>query len=102
MPEKRFLELKPLESKDTESVRIYNLARDACERLNNYLLDFFESIAILNEKKEKLWEKKKSAELKEVEESIAFVYTKIEEVTASMEEIADQMDFLVEIKKEFS
>ena len=45
------LKMKYVDSDNTETVRIYNMVNDACERFNIYLMDFFETLDILEEKK---------------------------------------------------
>ncbi|HPB83293.1 MAG TPA: hypothetical protein PK200_14740 [Spirochaetota bacterium] len=93
------IELKPIDNDNEETVRIYNLTKESCERLNNYLLDFVETIQILTERKNKLAAGGDFTAVNEVDESIAFVESKISEVTDSMKRIAEWMPALVELKE---
>jgi hypothetical protein len=92
MRQKYELKLKPISTSNSDNLRIYGILKDSCEGLNNYLADFFETIEILKEKKDK-----PSAESREVDESIEFVLTKIDEVTSSMKIIAEDMHALIEL-----
>jgi len=93
------LELKPAATDNPDTLRILEQTGQACERLNNYLLDFRETIAILNENKQARDKNGDSAGAGEAEESIAFVRTRVNEVIKAMETIAVEMDFLVELKE---
>jgi len=88
------LEMKFVDSDNPETVRIYNMVNDACERFNIYLMDFFETLDILEEKKQ-------SGKIDdETEKSIESVRSRIEEVTAAMKDIAETMPSIVELKDE--
>ncbi len=90
-PEYR-LKMKYVESDNTETVRIFNMVNDACDRFNIYLMDFFETLSILQEKKQS----GKSDD--ETEKSIDSVKSRIEEVTAAMKDIAATMPSIVELE----
>jgi len=93
------LELKPVETDNPDTLRILKQTGQACERLNNYLLDFRETIAILNENLQARAGNGDRAGAGEAEESIAFVRTRVDEVLKDMEAIARDMAFLVELKE---
>ncbi len=82
--------LKPIDSDNAETIRIYNNLRESCERLNIYLADFFETVEILNEKKNSGVDFPGGAEL-----NIEFVNGRINEVIKSMEDISQSMNSLV-------
>lgn len=88
------LKLKPINSTNEDNLRIYNMLKNSCDGLNSYLADFYETIEILKEKKDK-----PSAEPAEIEASINFVLSKIDEVTESMKNIASEMHTLIELKE---
>jgi len=94
MRQKYELHIKPITTSNSDNLRIYQMLKNSCEGLNNYLADFFETIEILNEKKEK-----PDSEQIEVKASIEFVLAKIDEVTSSMKNIAEDMPALVELKE---
>ena len=94
MKQKYGLKLKPFSSTNSDSSRIYRMLENSCEGLNSYLADFFETIEILKEKKEK-----HPSETAEIDESIEFILVKIGQVTASMKSIAEEMPALVELKE---
>lgn len=85
------LKMRYVDSENPETVRIFNMVNDACERFNIYLMDFFETLEILEEKKMS----GKSDD--ETEKSIESVRSRIEEVTAAMKDIAATMPSLVEL-----
>lgn len=87
------LKMKYVESDNPETVRIFNMVNDACERFNIYLMDFFETMSILEEKKQN----GKSDD--ETDRSIESVKSRIEEVTAAMKDIAATMPSVVELIK---
>ena len=87
------LEIKPVDSENPETLRIYNMVNDACERFNIYVMDFFETLNILEEKKQN----GKSDD--ETEKSIQSVVSRIEEVTSAMKEIAASMSAIAELKE---
>ena len=88
------LKMKYVESDNTETVRIFNMVNDACERFNIYLMDFFETLEILEEKK------RNGKSDDETDRSIESVKSKIDEVTAAMKEIAATMPSIVELVEE--
>jgi len=92
MRQKYELKLKPINTSNSDNLRIYGMLKNSCEGLNNYLADFYETIEILKEKKEK-----SAADPAEVEASMEFVLTKIDEVTESMKIIAQDMHALIEL-----
>lgn len=92
MRKKYQLKLKPISTTNSDNLRIYGMLKNSCEGLNSYLADFFETIEILKEKKDT-----HPAESREVEESIKFVLTKIDDVTLSMKAIAEDMHALIEL-----
>jgi len=94
MRQKYELKLKPISTSNSDNLRIYEILSKSCEGLNNYLADFHETIEILKEKKEK-----PSVESAEVDASIEFVLSKIDEVTESMKNIAQEMHTLIELKE---
>lgn len=94
MRQKYELKLKPIDTTNSDNLRIYGMLEKSCEGLNNYLADFFETIEILKEKKEK-----PSVEQTEIDSSIEFVLAKIDEVTSSMKTIAEDMPSLIELKE---
>jgi len=94
MRKKYELKLKPINTSNSDNLRIYNMLKNSCDGLNNYLADFYETVEILKEKKDK-----PSAENAEVEASIEHVLSKIDEVTESMKNIAEEMHALIELKE---
>jgi hypothetical protein len=92
MKQKYELKLKPINSNNPDNLRIYDMVQKSCEGLNSYLADFFETVAILEEQKTK-----SGSDNKDIDESIEFVLVKIDEVTASMKSIVNDMPFLVEL-----
>lgn len=88
------LKMKYVESDNPETVRIFNMVNDACDRFNIYLMDFFETLEILEEKKQR------GKGDDETERSIDSVKSRIEEVTAAMKDIAATMPSIVELIKE--
>ena len=87
------LVMKPINSDNPETMRIYKMVCDACERFNIYVMDFFETLAILEEKKAK------GLADDETEKSIESVLSRIEEVSTAMKEIASTMSSLVELEE---
>ncbi len=98
MEDKRKIELRPIQSSDPDTMRIYSLTREACDRLNSYYFDFVETIRILQENRDHALSEGNSAKANEIQESIKFVQAKIHEVADSMRMIADEMEALVELK----
>ena len=94
MTQRLEIRLKPLNTTNADNLRIYEMLKNSCDGLNNYLADFFETVEILKEKKEE-----PSAERLEIQASIEYVLAKIEEITSSMKEIARDMPALVELKE---
>ena len=92
MRQKYELKLKPINSNNPDNMRIYEMLEKSCEGLNSYLADFFETVAILEEKKFK-----SGYDSNEIDESIEFVLTKIDEVTLSMKCIVNDMPSLIEL-----
>lgn len=88
------LKMKYVDSDNPETVRIFNMVNDACERFNIYLMDFFETLEILEEKK------RNGKSDDETDKSIESVRSRVEEVTAAMKDIAATMPSLVEFKEE--
>jgi hypothetical protein len=95
MSHKLQLQLRPLERSSSDTQRIYESTKEACERLNSYYLDFFETIEILKEKRNKARVKNDAATIRETTESIQFVEGKIEEVSQTMRTIAEENSFIV-------
>lgn len=93
---KKMLQLKEIVPKSESMERIYSMSKETCESFNSYYLDFFESVAILEENKSK---ESNSQKLKEIEESIHFMHGKIEELSGFMENISKQMPDLIELKQ---
>ncbi|MBN1533098.1 MAG: hypothetical protein JXA20_10585 [Spirochaetes bacterium] len=100
MDTRKRIELKPLVRHDPETLRIFNLTREACGRLNSYLMDFFETVKILKEKREAALSADDRDKVREIDESILFVETTISQVTESMEQIARDMPEYVELLEE--
>lgn len=92
MRQKYELKLKPINSNNPDNLRIYEMLNKSCEALNSYLADFFETVAILNEQKTQ-----SGPDNSDTDESIEFVLTKIDEVTASMKSIVNDMPSLIEL-----
>ena len=92
MRKKYELKLKPINSDNPDNLRIYDILTKSCDGLNNYLADFFETVAILEEKKLKPY-----SDNNDIDESIEFVLTKIDEVTSSMKSIVNDMPSLIEL-----
>ncbi len=91
------LRLKSLPTENDETLRIMGMIHESCDRLNAYVMDFFETMAILNENLKNAKKKKDRAKQKEIEESIAEVERRISEVTESMQGIVKDMPELVEL-----
>jgi len=86
------LVMKHVESDNPETVRIFNMVSEACERFNIYLMDFFETLEILEEKK------MSGRSDDETDRSIESVKSRIEEVTAAMKDIASTMSSIVDLR----
>ena len=93
MRKKYELKLKPIINiENPDNKRIFEMLEKSCEGLNSYVADFFETVAILKE------QKIKSADNHtDIDDSIEFVLAKIDEVTASMESIVNDMPSLIEL-----
>jgi hypothetical protein len=91
MHQKYELILKPIPLTNEDNARIYEMLKNSCAGLNNYLSDFFETVAILKEKPD-------SGHI-DINESIQSVLGKIDEVTASMKKITQDMPEFVELKE---
>ncbi len=87
------LVLKKFQRNDDESKRVYDLTRESVELLNNYVLDFFETINIINEKRAGPAEKDS-----EIDDKVDYVIHKIDSVTVEMRNIAHEMPELVELR----
>lgn len=85
------IEMKHIESDNPETVRIFNMVNEACNRFNIYLADFYETLDILDEKKAS----GKSDD--ETERSIEFVKSRIEEIKSAMKEMAETMPTVVDL-----
>ena len=94
MRQKYQLELKPIISANEDNLRIYGMLKKSCEGLNSYLADFYQTIEILKEKKAA-----GPGNGIATDESIEFVLGRIDEVTATMKEIAKYMPSLIELKE---
>ena len=93
------LELKDFDKDDPESIRLLDLTREFIERLNNYVADFDESITILKENREENIKKEDKDKIADIDESIQFVESKINDVSNEMRKIAEEMSFFVELKE---
>jgi uncharacterized protein Smg (DUF494 family) len=69
MEEKKKIELRPIRSSDPDTMRIYSLTKEACDRLNSYYLDFLETIRILQENRDHALGAGDSAKADEIQES---------------------------------
>lgn len=99
MSHRRELRLKPLQSDNPDTVRIYDQAREACQRLNTYLFDFIETIAILRENRGKGKTDGTESE-REIDTYIESVERKIDDIGLQMEGIAKDLSFLVDLVDE--
>ncbi len=91
------LRIKAIHTENDETLRILGMIHESCDRLNAYVMDFFETRAILNENLKNAKENKDRARVKETEESIGEVERRISEVTESMQGIVQDMPELVEL-----
>lgn len=87
--------LKPIEIENAETQRIYGYLRQTVEGFNNYVADFFESIAILSEKGEAL-RTNQPQEAARCDEEVRYLEARIEELRLAMQMIAAEMGALVE------
>ena len=90
---KPHLSLKPLDTENESTARIYSMVRETVDSFNIYVADFFESVAILEEE---LAAARKDSSA-EIEEKIAYMRRRIAELSDAMKAIAEQMDGLVEL-----
>lgn len=90
LEDKLTLQLINIKTGSPETARIFNHVENACERLNIYAMDFFETIEILSEREESG---------KSSQEEIEFVKNKIRELNSSMTEISESMPDLVKLVK---
>lgn len=91
MRQKYELKLKPINTENPDNKRIYEMLKQSCDGLNCYVADFFETVMILKE------QQAQSGNNIEIDESIKFVLAKIDEVTASMKSIVNDMPSLIEL-----
>jgi predicted ribosome quality control (RQC) complex YloA/Tae2 family protein len=89
------LNLKPMDTSDESTARIYSMVDETVRSFNIYVADFFESIAILEEELGRAG--KGSAQRSEIEGKIAYMRGRIEELSDSMKKIAEEMHSLVEL-----
>ena len=87
------LNLKPLDTDNESTARIYSMVRETVDSFNIYVADFFESVAIIEEE---LASAQKGGGA-EIEEKIAYMRRRIAELSDAMKAIAEQMDGLVEL-----
>ena len=95
--------MKPFVFDDPNSEEIYANTRKSCELLNAYLLDFIETVCILEERKSESGrpaDGRKPEDMEEIEDSIEFVRGSIREISDSMRKIAGDWPFLVDLKEE--
>lgn len=81
---------------DPDSLRIYDFTQKTVDGFNNYVADFFETISILKENLEKLGSDQKEKS-NEITGTIKYVENKIDELSAKMQTIAEEMSSLIEI-----
>jgi len=87
--------IRPFETRDNETKRIYEYAARTVESFNAYTSDFVESISITNEK---IGDTDQNSE-KELRERVCYLNTRINELVSSMKRIAEQMPGLVEYRE---
>lgn len=88
--------LKPIEIENAETQRIYGYLRQTVEGFNNYVADFFESIAIISEKGEALRQTHQTQEAATCDDEVHYLEGRIEELRLAMQMIATEMGALVE------
>lgn len=86
--------LKPLDTDNESTARIYSMVRETVDSFNIYVADFFESVAILEEQ---LSGAKRGGGDAEIEEKISYMRRRIAELSDAMKAIEDQMGGLVEL-----
>ena len=89
------LNLKPLDTDNESTARIYSMVRETVDSFNIYVADFFESVAILEEQLASA--KREGGDPAVIEEKIEYMRRRIEELLASMNGIAEEMHSLVEL-----
>lgn len=87
------LSLKPLDTDNASTVRIYSMVRETVDSFNIYVADFYETVGILEEE---LVSATKGCSA-EIEDRIAYMRRRIDELSDAMRSIAEQMDGLVEL-----
>ena len=87
--------IRPFETRDSETKRIYEYAARTVESFNAYTSDFIESITITNEKIGNAGHNDEG----ELRERIGYLDTRIKELVFSMKRIAEQMPNLVEYRE---
>ena len=96
---KPVLELKEFSIQDPHSQRIYAITRDAVERLNIYVEDFFQTRQIINEQIEALSNSEDRDRLLQQTENLKEVSQRIDEVRKDMENMAREMSALISFKE---
>jgi hypothetical protein len=94
----KVLELKKIDTENPDTIRILEQTAEACDLLNNYLLDFRETVMILSEKYKASMEKGDSRSAKEADVNMKYAMNRVKEVISTMEALAADMPFLVDIK----
>lgn len=92
------LELKNFSISDPDTERIYNSTREAIERFNIYVEDFFQTREIIMEQIEALSRFDDREKLEENTESLEQVIMRIDEIRVSMEEVALHMGSFVNLR----
>ncbi len=93
----RLLRIRDVSSGTPDTIRIFNAARESCERLNAYLVDFIETVAILRENGCNLPDRDIPADGRNPDEYLAYMDGKIQALLGDMERIAADMPELVEL-----
>lgn len=89
------LQLIPISRTDSQSLKLFGNLNESCQRLNHYLKDFFNTVSIL---KEDLKDTDDPGKRKEREESIRYVESRIDLVSAEMDKIARDFPDLVRVQ----
>ena len=87
--------IRPFETRNSETRRIYEYAARTVESFNAYTSDFIESISITNEKIGNTGRNNEG----ELRDRIFYLNTRIDELVSSMKRIAEQMPGLVEYRE---
>jgi hypothetical protein len=95
--EKPVLILKAIESSDSDTDRIFNLTKEAVDRLNIFVNDFFNTQSILKENLLKAQNNNDSNTLKETKESLSQIQLRFSEIKEDMNKIAADLPQLIEI-----